>query len=138
VTSEAIKHCRQVKEHFRVSRTIRQRARGAISPFPFGQVSRRGRLGTNCFEISFREDSRDSDPRDSPHRLLETPWVQGSRPASARLTTAAPDVMRLTPTTRPSVQAALDGSAQMMIPANTKSEMPLASIQPHDRGNRSR
>ena len=46
--------------------------------------------------------------------------------------------MRLTPTTRPSAHIALDGNPQMIIPARTRSAMPLANIQPQDAGTRSR
>jgi uncharacterized protein (UPF0332 family) len=53
-----------------------------------------------------------------------------SRPASAATTTAHPDVSRLIPTSKPKAQMAVPGQPAMMMAANTRSAIPLISIQP--------
>jgi hypothetical protein len=50
------------------------------------------------------------------------------------MTTAKPEVTRLTPTMRPRTQPALSGHPAMMIAASTRSARPLANIQPHEPG----
>src|SRR5713226_8468682 len=49
-------------------------------------------------------------------------------------TIATPEVIKLTPTSRPSAQAALTGQYMISTPARIRSEIPLASIQPHEPG----
>jgi hypothetical protein len=56
----------------------------------------------------------------------------------AIMATAVPEVIKLTPATRPSAHTALLGQAQIMRPASSRSERPLASIQPHELGITSR
>jgi len=147
IVRQLVEHHRQVAEHRLVSPSVRQRCRQPIMSRPPTQTSRRGRAPPIRFDFHLATIRLSGTHGCSPRRLRCSSRIDVHRlnavqlpfrPATAIMPTAVPDVIRLTPTTRPNVQAALAGHAQMMMPASTRSERPLTSIQPHEPGSRSR